>query len=221
MILRGKQENIFKNMKGKIKMRKNELYYELLEKIFAEGKKKMFCEIAKEAISQLGEEYEEKKLRNVIYRMKNKGELGKTKDGRYYKSIREDAKEVQKVSKYDLSNFIQIKASSRKGTEEILGIWKNGELTVNAKLLQHFSEYKMNIQISRDCSEILLFSTGEEMIYVGKNGRIKNYDLQKKLKAQKKNLPAYYVGKWDEEEGLWHGTYLPYNPNRGEKQSKK
>ena len=62
MILRGKQENIFKNMKGKIKMRKNELYYELLEKIFADGKKKMFCEIAKEAISQLGEgEYEEKK----------------------------------------------------------------------------------------------------------------------------------------------------------------
>ena len=59
------------------------------------------------------------------------------------------------------------------------------------------------------------------MIYVGKNGRIKNYDLQKKLKAQKKNLPAYYVGKWDEEEGLWHGTYLPYNLNRGEKQSKK
>jgi len=34
-------------------------------------------------------------------------------------------------------------------------------------------------------------------------------------------LPAYYIGEWDEEEELWYGKYLPYNPNRGEKQLKK
>ena len=78
----------------------------------------------------------------------------------------------------------------------------------------------MDIRISPDWSEIVLFLEGKEMIHVGKNGRTKNYDLQKRWKEQKK-LPAYYIGEWDEEEELWYGKYLPYNPNRGEKQLKK
>lgn len=51
---------------------------------------------------------------------------------------------------------------------------------------------------------------------------VKNYILiyGKRLKVQKK-LPAYYIGEWDEEEELWYGKYLPYNPNRGGKQLKK
>ena len=141
------------------------------------------------------------------------------KDELYHELI-EDEKKEQKISKYDFSSFIQVKSSSRKTSKEILGVLTNGELTINAKLLRHFPEYKMNILISPDCSEIALFLQGKEMIYVGKNGRIKNYDLQKKLKVQKK-LPAYYIGEWDEEEGLWYGRYLPYNPNKGEKQLKK
>ena len=60
-------------------MRRNELYFNLVEKIFENGQKKEFHEIAEEAITQLGEEnYDEKKLRNLIYRMKNKGELLRT-----------------------------------------------------------------------------------------------------------------------------------------------
>ena len=78
----------------------------------------------------------------------------------------------------------------------------------------------MDIRISPDWSEIVLFLEGKEMIHVGKNGRTKNYDLQKRWKEQKK-LQAYYIGEWDEEEELWYGKYLPYNPNRGEKQLKK
>ena len=50
-------------------MRRNELYFDLVEKIFENGQKKEFHEVAEEAITQLGEEsYDEKKLRNVIYR---------------------------------------------------------------------------------------------------------------------------------------------------------
>ena len=49
---------------------------------------------------------------------------------------------------------------------------------------------------------------GKEMINVGKNGRTKNYDLQKRIKTQKKNLPAHYIGKWDEEEKLWYGKSI-------------
>ena len=80
---------------------------------------------------------------------------------------------------------------------------------------------KMAILLSEDCSEIVLFLEGKEMINVGKNGRTKNYDLQKRIKTQKKNLPAHYIGKWDEEEKLWYGKYSPYNPNKGEKHLKK
>lgn len=137
-----------------------------------------------------------------------------------YHELIGDEKKGHKTSKYDFSSFIQVKSSSRKAPKEILGVSVNGELTINTKLLRHFPEYKMNIRISQDCSEIVLFLKGEEMINVGKNGRTKNYDLQKRLKVQKK-LPAYYIGEWDEEEELWYGKYLPYNPNRGGKQLKK
>lgn len=137
-----------------------------------------------------------------------------------YHELIEDEKKGHKTSKYDFSSFIQVKSSSRKATKEILGVSENGELTINTKMLRHFPEYKMDIRISPDCSEIVLFLKGEEMIKVGKNGRTKNYDLQKRLKVQKK-LPAYYIGEWDEEEELWYGKYLPYNPNRGGKTAKE
>lgn len=110
--------------------------------------------------------------------------------------------------------------AAEKRQRKSFGVSVNGELTINAKLLRHFPEYKMDIRISPDWSEIVLFLKGKEMIHVGKNGRTKNYDLQKRWKEQKK-LPAYYIGEWDEEEELWYGKYLPYNPNRGEKQLKK
>ncbi len=51
--------------------------------------------------------------------MKNKGELLKTKDGKYYKP--EGSKETNE-SKYDFTNFVQIKASSRKEPEEMLSV---------------------------------------------------------------------------------------------------
>ncbi len=204
-------------------MRKNEKEHQLLGKILENGQKKRFSEIAEEAVAELGaENFDIKRWRNMVYLMKNKGELERTADGKYYKPGKtEEVKEEKKASKYDFRSFVQVKASGRKETEEILGVWKNGELTINAKLLKHFPEHKIDIRISPDCLEIVLFPKGEEMINVGKNGRTKNYDLQKKLKEQKKNLPAYYVGEWDEEEQLWYGKYLPYNPNRGEKQIKK
>lgn len=216
-------ESSGREKRGNLEMRKNELYYKLIDQILSDGQVKEFCDIAQEMNSKMEEgQYDVKKLRDVICLMKNKGELKRTEDGKYYKSeiIKEEEKK-KKASKYDFSSFLQVKPSGRKETEEVLGVWKNGELTVNAKLLKHFPEHRMNIRISPDCSEIVLFLEGEEMVNVGKNGRTKNYDLQKKLKEQKKNLPAYYVGEWDEEEELWYGKYLPYNPNKGEKQLKK
>lgn len=137
-----------------------------------------------------------------------------------YNELIEDEKKEKKRTQYDFSSFIQVKPSSRKAAEEVLGVLTNGELTVNARLLSHFPERRMKILISPDCAEIVLFLQGNEMIRVGKNGRTKNYDLQNRLKEQKK-LPAYYIGEWDEKEGLWYGKYSPYNPNKGMKQLRK
>ena len=105
-------------------MRRNELYFNLVEKIFENGQKKEFHEVAEEAITQLGEEnYDAKKLRGLIYRMKNKGELLRTKDGKYYKPEgSKETNEETKESKYDFTNFVQIKASSRKEPEEMLSV---------------------------------------------------------------------------------------------------
>ena len=137
-----------------------------------------------------------------------------------YNELIEDEKKEKKRTQYDFSSFIQVKPSSRKAAEEVLGVLTNGELTVNARLLSHFPERRMKILISPDCAEIVLFLQGNEMIRVGKNGRTKNYDLQNRLKEQKK-LPAYYIGEWDEKEELWYGKYSPYNPNKGMKQLRK
>lgn len=63
---------------------------------------------------------------NVIYRMKNKGELLRAKDGKYYKPEgSKETNEETKESKYDFTNFVQIKASSRKEPEEMLSVWTN------------------------------------------------------------------------------------------------
>ena len=52
--------------------------------------------------------------------MKNKGELLRTKDGKYYKPEgSKETNEETKESKYDFTNFVQIKASSRKEPEEM------------------------------------------------------------------------------------------------------
>ena len=67
----------------------------------------------------------------------------------YYELI-EDEKRGHKTSKYDFSSFVQVKSSSRKRQRKSFGVSVNGELTINAKLLRHFPEYKMDIRISPD-----------------------------------------------------------------------
>ena len=60
--------------------------------------------------------------------MKNKGELLRTKDGKYYKPEgSKETNEETKESKYDFTNFVQIKASSRKEPEEMLSVWTKAE----------------------------------------------------------------------------------------------
>ena len=63
--------------------------------------------------------------------------------------------------------------------------------------------------------KLVINDSGE--IKFGKNGRIKNYDLQETCKNLKINLPAYFVGTWSTDE--WTGYYKKTNPNMKGKKS--
>ena len=58
-------------------------------------------------------------------------------------------------------------------------------------------------------------------IDLGKNGRIKNYDIVKRLEKQKKKFPIYYVGSWDEQEEILIGNLTTNNPNKRNVRRKK
>ena len=56
------------------------------------------------------------------------------------------------------------------------------------------------IKIKKDASQLLLIPDGKPEIYLGKNGRTKNYYISQKTStmSQKKSLPNY-VGEWDKK----------------------
>lgn len=142
--------------------------------------------------------------RKGIYCMINKKQKIK-KD--YYKG----------TSKYDFSDFEIIESKTKKEIEMVVSITEEGTLSINEKLLKQFDKREAEIKIKKDCKQIILLKNGNSMIYLGKNGRQKNYNLLDKLKGQKISLPAYYTGKWDEEEELWIGDLTDTNPNRARK----
>lgn len=124
-------------------------------------------------------------------------------------------------NKYDFSDFQIIENATRKEKKEVLSILEGGMISANPKLLQHFADCKAEIRIKKDSSVIALFAYGANKISLGKNGRIKNYDLPEHLKNNKIKLPAYFVGEWDEDEQIWIGKYSMFNPNRGKKHIQK
>lgn len=137
------------------------------------------------------------------------------------KQVGEGEKDCLKKSKYDFSDFEIIEPSRRKKANMVLSVFEDGTVSANGKLLEHFPEYYTEVRLKNDGTEIVLLSKGKNRINLGKNGRIKNYDIVQKLKKSKVRMPAYYVGEWDEEEQLWIGKYSGYNPSRGEKHKKQ
>lgn len=58
-------------------------------------------------------------------------------------------------------------------------------------------------------------------IYLGKNGRTKNYYISQKLQQCHKKIPSYYVGEWDKKNNFWLGYLSTTNPNSSKKNIKK
>lgn len=97
-------------------MKRNDKLYEAIEAAISEKKKCKFAEIEKIVKRVLGEEvYDERQLRNVLYRLVKLGELNKTNEGEYCKNDRVKKADVkkEKAKKEDteevkiLNNYIE------------------------------------------------------------------------------------------------------------------
>lgn len=71
----------------------------------------------------------------------------------------------------------------------------------------------VEIRLKRDCSCLALVKNGDGMVKFGKNGRLKNYELIKKISQKKIKFPVYYIGEWSENEQIWMGELSYNNPN--------
>lgn len=126
--------------------------------------------------------------------------------------------ESQKANnRYDFSDFDTIFPSTKKGTKLVVSVFENGTFALNTYLLNYFPQYEAEIKLKKDCSQLALLKHGMTKINLGKNGRIKNYDISQRIKDKKITFPVYYVGKWDAGNEMWIGNLVTENPNKQKK----
>lgn len=209
-------------------MEKNLILDTLIKEILSNGEKMSITDIQAAAKRKLAkEDYNSKQLYNFIYNMKNRGEIQKTTDGRYYigdpiegtKNSRKSS--CEEVSLDEFEDFEIIDPLTVKSPKEVLSVMNSGTVGLNSALLKHFEDFCAEIRLKKDCTEIVLLKSGKVMTNLGKQGRVKNYNLVERLKQANMKLPLYYVGEWDDVRGLWHGKFLPYNPNKGKKEKQR
>ena len=129
--------------------------------------------------------------------------------------FQDDFNEYQKSNnEYDLSDFDTIFPSTKKETKLVISIFENGTFALNTYLLKYFPKYEAEIKLKKDCSQLALIKNGTTKINLGKNGRIKNYDIAQKISTAKIAFPVYYVGKWDTTNEIWVGNLVTQNPNK-------
>ena len=118
------------------------------------------------------------------------------------------------IGTLDLSEFEIVKPAIRKDAKQVISIFDNGDLALNSVLSRRLKTNKIEIRIKKDCSQILLVPEGEVLLDITKNNRIKNYQIYEKLRGKKVKFPVYYIGDWDEENGIWIGELVMTNPNK-------
>lgn len=209
-------------------MEKNLLLDAFIKELLASGKRLSISEIQEFAKDKLPKEtHNAKQLYNFVYSMRNRGELQKTTDGKYYienclaeeQVVEEQA--LQELVLDEFADFEVVDPSTTKSPKEVLSVMSSGTIGVNSTLLKHFKEFCAEIRLKKDCTEIIMLKNGQVMTNLGKQGRVKNYNLAERLKQANMKFPIYFVGEWNEEKGIWHGEILPYNPNKGKREKQK
>ena len=132
-----------------------------------------------------------------------------------YRGREENEKKISDLhKKYDLSDFITITSSKKREDKLMVSVFQDGTFALNTSLQKNLSKRNVEIKLKKDCSQLVIIKNGDESIDLGKNGRIKNYDILKKLEEHNKKFPVYYVGAWDEQEEMWIGNFLINNPSK-------
>ena len=119
--------------------------------------------------------------------------------------------------KINFDEFEVVKPIARKQVKQVISISGNGDFAINSELRKAVKTSKFEVRMKKDCTQILLLPKGQEITDVGNNNRIKNYAVLEKLSSKKIKMPAYYVGKWDNENECWIGELTVSNPNKTNK----
>lgn len=210
-------------------MEKNVMMDMFVKELLGDGRKLTMLEIkaaAKQGLPK--EEYDAKRIYNFVYNMTGRGELCKTSDGKYYMKdiVKDKSKIISDESKREVNidgfdDFEIIDPSTVKSPKEVLSVMSSGTIAMNPVLLKHFEDFSAEIRLKKDCTEIIMLKYGKVLTNLGKQGRVKNYNLVERLKKANMRFPLYFVGEWDEEKELWHGKAMQYNPNKGKKEKQK
>lgn len=204
------------NVMGKSKQ---QTIKELILELLKDGKPRQVREIY-DYLDQKGIyiDRESSALRTALHALKNEFDSMKNPEkGVYVWEENKSRKNFEREYSYDFSDFVTVHPSTKRNAELVVSIMPDGTFAVNTHLLNCLSENKAEVKIKNDGSQLVLIADGKESIKFGKNGRIKNYEILKKLQMLKKKLPVYYVGEWNAESGIWIGNISTDNPNRPRK----
>lgn len=116
---------------------------------------------------------------------------------------------------FNFEEFEIIQPTSRRKKSMVISILKNGSVNFNARLLEKFPKYEIEMRLHKDAKTILMRESGNVMIKLNKNGRIQNDNVIRALEKNKIKTPAYYVVERNDAEELWVGKLHYDNPNKG------
>lgn len=154
-------------------------------------------------------------IRNALFNLKQENpSIVNVKRGVYAWREENEKKISDLHKKYDFSDFITIASSKKREDKLMVSVFQDGTFALNTSLQKYLSKRNVEIKLKKDCSQLVIIKNGDESIDLGKNGRIKNYDILKKLEEHNKKFPVYYVGAWDEQEEMWIGNFLTNNPSK-------
>lgn len=154
-------------------------------------------------------------IRNALFNLKQENpSIVNVKRGVYVWREENEKKISDLHKKYDLSDFITITSPKKREDKLMVSVFQDGTFALNTSLQKNLSKRNVEIKLKKDCSQLVIIKNGDESIDLGKNGRIKNYDILKKLEEHNKKFPVYYVGAWDEQEEMWIGNFLINNPSK-------
>lgn len=148
--------------------------------------------------------------------------LKNPKRGFYYLEIsKKDDIETHTTSADNIfEDFEDVLPISKKEIFLVASVLPDNTLAISSHLLSFFPKKEAGIKIKKDASQLLLIPDGKPEIYLGKNGRTKNYYISQKLQQCHKKIPSYYVGEWDKKNNFWLGYLSTTNPNSSKKISK-